>query len=93
MKTTIKYAFRGALACGLLILSLPFVSALEYHYSADLYDDHFYTPTSSNHALDLDSKDDHGGAAIVVPSDSMGMDAEQTTPRAGSPYLYSKSKR
>ena len=87
MKTTIKYAFRGALACGLLILSLPFVSALEYHYSADLYDDHFYTPTSSNHALDLDSKDDHGGAAIVVPSDSMGMDAEQTTPRAGSPVI------
>ena len=45
MKTTIKYAFRGALACGLLVLSLPFVSALEYHYDAGLYDDHFYTPT------------------------------------------------
>ena len=87
MKTTIKYAFRGALACGLLILSLPFVSALEYHYSADLYDDHFYTPTSSNHALDLDSADDRGGAAIIVPSDSMGTDAEQTIPRAGSPVI------
>ena len=84
MKSIVKRALSGAMACSLLVLSLPFVSALEYHYDAGLYDNHFYTPTSSNHALDLDSADDHGGAAIIVPSDSMGTDAEQTIPRAGS---------
>lgn len=87
MKTTIKRAASGALACSLLVLSLPFASALEYHYDADLYDNHFYAPTSSNHALDLDSKDDSGGSAIVVPSDSMDTDADQTAPRTGSPII------
>lgn len=87
MKNTLKRAFSGAIACSLLVLSLPFASALEYHYSAGLYDNYFYTPTSSNHALDLDSKDDSGGSTIIVPSDSMGTDAEQTTPRAGSPVI------
>ena len=72
MKSIVKRALSGAMACSLLVLSLPFVSALEYHYDAGLYDNHFYTPTSSNHALDLDSADDRGGAAIIVPSDSMG---------------------
>ena len=33
-------------------------------YTAPLYDDYFYTPTSSNHALDLDSKSDSGGTAV-----------------------------
>ena len=56
MKTIIKCAAGGALVCGLLALSIPCVSALEYHYDADLYDNHFYTTTSGNHALDLDSK-------------------------------------
>lgn len=84
MNIIIQRTLRGALVCSLLVLSLPFASALEYHYSADLYDNYFYTPTSSNHALDLDSKDDSGGSAIIVPSDSMDTDAEQTTPRAGS---------
>ena len=87
MKTTIKRAASGVLACGLLVLSLPFASALEYRYDADLYDNHFYTPTSSNHALDLDSKDDSGGSTIVVPSGSMGTEADQTTPRTGSPII------
>ena len=79
MKTIIKCAAGGALVCGLLALSIPCASALEYHYDADLYDNHFYAPTSGNHALDLDSKDDSGGNAIVVPSDSMDTDTDQTT--------------
>ncbi|MFR3787035.1 MAG: class D sortase [Agathobaculum desmolans] len=87
MRNTIKRAAGGALVCGLLVLSIPCVSALEYHYDADLYDNHFYTPTSGNHALDLDSKDDSGGSAIVVPSDSMDTDTDQTAPRAGSPII------
>lgn len=87
MRNTIKRAAGGALACGLLVLSMPFASALEYHYDADLYDNHFYTPTSGNHALDLDSNDDSGGSAIVVPSDSMDTDTDQTAPRAGSPII------
>ena len=87
MKNTLKHAVSGALACCLLALSPPLASALEYRYDADLYDNYFYTPTSSNHALDLDSKDDSGGGTIVVPSDSMGTDADQTTPRTGSPII------
>ena len=51
--------------CG--IFTFPFASALEYHYSADLYPNHFYAPTSSNRALDIDSADNSGGAAIIVP--------------------------
>lgn len=48
-------AVSGALACCLLALSPLLASALEYRYDADLYDNYFYTPTSSNHALDLDT--------------------------------------
>lgn len=65
----------------------PQAAALEYHYETDLYDNHFYTPTSSNRALDLDSADDTGGAAIVVPSDSMDTTADAATPRAGTPVI------
>ena len=60
-------------------------SALEYHYTADLYPNHFYTSTSSNRALDIDSADDSGGASIIIPSDNMSTDADSTTPREGSP--------
>ena len=74
MKTIMKRLTSSAVTCCLLALSLPVASALEYHYEADLYNNHFYTPTSSNHALDLDSKDDSGGSTIVVPSDSMAFD-------------------
>ena len=87
MKTAIKRAVSGALTCCLLALSPTFASALEYRYNADLYDNYFYNPTSSNHARDLDSKDDSGGSTIIVPSDSMGTDADQTTPRTGSPII------
>lgn len=77
----------GVLACSLLVLSLPFASALEYHYDVDLYDNHFYTPTSSNHALELDSKDDSGGSTIVVPSGSMDPGTDQIAPRDGAPII------
>ena len=76
-----------AVSGALLALSPLLASALEYRYDADLYDNYFYTPTSSNHALDLDTKDDSGGSTIVVPSDSMDTDARQTTPRTGSPII------
>lgn len=62
-------------------------SALEYHYSADLYTNHFYTSTSSNRALDIDSADNSGGTSIIIPSDSMSTDADNTTPREGSPVI------
>ena len=62
-------------------------SALEYHYTADLYPNHFYTSTSSNRALDIDSADDSGGASIIIPSDSMSTDEDNTTPREGSPVI------
>ena len=68
-----------AFMCG--IFTFPFASALEYHYSADLYPNHFYAPTSSNRALDIDSADNSGGAAIIVPSAGMGTDADSTAPR------------
>ena len=87
MKNAIKRAVRGALACCLLALSPPLASALEYRYDANLYDNYFYTPTSSNHALDLDNKDDSGGGTIVVPSDSMDTNSGRTTPRTGSPII------
>ena len=54
-----------AFMCG--IFTFPFASALAYHYSADLYPNHFYAPTSSNRALDIDSADNSGGVAIIVP--------------------------
>lgn len=66
---------------------LTTASALEYHYTADSYPNHFYTPTSSNRALDIDSADNSGGAAIIVPSAGMGTDADSTTPREGSPVI------
>jgi len=53
MKRKSQFLFCTALALGSFIGSAP---ALEYHYSADLYDNYFYTPTSSNHALDLKSE-------------------------------------
>ena len=87
MKNRQKHMPQVALALGLLLVAQPSAAALEYRYEADLYDNHFYTPTSMNHALDLDSADDSGGAAIVVPSGSMDTDAGQATPRAGSPAI------
>lgn len=69
------------------IFTFPFASALAYHYSADLYPNHFYAPTSSNRALDIDSADNSGGAAIIVPSAGMGTGAESTAPREGSPVI------
>ena len=57
----------------LLAFTLP-AAALEYHYGTDLYDNQFYTSTSSNDALNIDSKDDSGGQTIVVKTDSMGGD-------------------
>ncbi len=77
------------LLCATLMLGsvISSASALEYYYSSDLYSNHFYTPTSSNHALDLDSMDDSGGTAIVVPSDSMGGDGSQPAARDGSPVI------
>ena len=74
-----------AFMCG--IFTFPFASALAYHYSADLYPNHFYAPTSSNRALDIDSADNSGGAAIIVPSAGMGTGAESTAPREGSPVI------
>ncbi len=78
-----------SLLCAAIMLGsvVSSASALEYHYGADLYDNYFYTPTSSNHALDLESKDDSGGTTIVVPSDSMGGDGEQAVTRDGSPNI------
>lgn len=66
---------------------LTTASALEYRYTADSYPNHFYTPTSSNRALDIDSADNSGGAAIIVPSAGMGTDADRRTPREGSPVI------
>lgn len=73
-----------------MILSITLLSyafALEYHYTANLYPNHFYTSTSSNRALDIDSADDSGGVSIVIPSDSMSTDADNSTPRGGSPVI------
>ena len=71
-----------------IILSIFFdASAFEYHYTADLYSNHFYNSTSSNRALDIDSADDSGGASIIIPSDSMNTAADNTTPREGSPVI------
>ena len=69
------------------IFTFPFASAIEYHYSADLYPNHFYAPTSSNRALAIDSADDSGGATIIIPSDSMSTNADSAAPRAGSPVI------
>ena len=66
---------------------LTAASALEYHYTADSYPNHFYTPTSSNRALDIDSSDNSGGTAIVIPSDSMSSNEGIMTARAGSPVI------
>lgn len=49
MNTRIRF-FVGPLSLALLISP---ASALEYHYTADLYPNHFYTSTSSNRALDM----------------------------------------
>ena len=73
-----------------MILSINLLSyafALEYHYTADLYPNHFYTSTSSNRALNIDSADDSGGYSIIIPSDNMSADADTTTPREGSPVI------
>lgn len=79
MKRSFKYTACGVLVCNLLVSAMPFSSALEYHYDADLYDNYFYTPTSSNHALDINSKDDSGGSTIIVPSSGMNSDTEAPT--------------
>ncbi len=84
MKRNLRPLLCAALLVGSAISS---ASALEYHYSADLYDNYFYTPTSSNHALDLGSKDDSGGTTIVVPSGSMGGDGSHAVTREGSPAI------
>ena len=70
-----------------LALLISPASALEYHYTADLYPNHFYTSTSSNRALDIDSADDSGGASIIISSDSMSTEADSSTPREGSPVI------
>ena len=81
-----KYTICGiTILCNILIL--PHASALEYHYTADPYPNHFYTSTSSNRALDIDRADDSGGASIIIPSDSMSTDADNTAPRDGSPVI------
>jgi len=84
MKRKSRFLFCTTLALGSFIGS---ASALEYHYSADLYDNYFYTPTSSNHALDLKSEADSGGTTIIIPSDSMGRNDEQAVTRDGSPAI------
>ncbi len=71
----------------IIMTMLTNASALEYHYTANLYPNHFYTSTSSNRALDIDSADDSGGASIIIPSDSMSADADNTAPREGSPVI------
>lgn len=87
MKSEFRRTLSSILAISLTMFSPPLASALEYCYDANLYDNYFYTPTSSNHTLDLDSKDDSGGGTIVVPSDSMDTNTDQTTPRTGSPII------
>lgn len=81
-----KIVLCAALLGSVAFCFTPQALALEYHYEANLYDEHFYTPTSSNHTLDLDSADDSVGA-IFVPSDSMSTDAAADTPREGSPII------
>lgn len=75
MKSTVKALLCAGLITGTLIAP---ASALEYYYEADLYSNYFYTPTSSNRALDLDSADDTGGSAIVVKSESMEQPSAQS---------------
>ena len=73
---------------GLICISnIVMASALEYHYTANLYSNHFYSSTSSNRALDIDSADDSGGYSIIIPSDSMSTDADNTAPRDSSPVI------
>ena len=71
----------------IIMTMLTNASALEYYYTSELYPNHFYSSTSSNRALDIDSADDSGGASIIIPSDSMSTDADNTTPREGSPVI------
>lgn len=67
-----QYRFRTFLISALILSSvIAPASALEYRYSADLYDNYFYTPTSSNDAIAIDSKSNNGGTPIVVQSASM----------------------
>lgn len=73
--------------CTCISIMMQVATALEYHYAADLYPNHFYVSTSSNQALDIDSADDSGGASIIIPSDSMSTDAGSTTPCEGSPVI------
>lgn len=78
------------ISCSIIVWSVivsQTATALEYHYKADPYPNHFYTSTSSNRALDIDSADDSGGASIIIPSDSMSIDADNTAPRDGSPVI------
>ena len=83
MNTRIRFLV-GPLSLALLISP---ALALEYHYTADLYPNHFYTSTSANQALDIDSADDSGGASIIISSDSMSTEADSSTPREGSPVI------
>lgn len=71
----------------LLSLTIPTSSALEYNYLVDIYSNHFYTSTSSNCALDIDSADDSGGASIIIPSEQHEHRADNTAPRDGSPVF------
>ncbi len=84
MKCKIKLLLISALILNSVIAP---ASALEYSYSADLYSNYFYSPTSSNHALDLDLASDSGGSTIVLASSSMGGDASQSGTLANSPII------
>jgi len=82
-----KWKFQSLLCSALILASvIAPASALEYHYEADLYDNYFCRPTSSNHALDLDSADDNGGSAIVIASESMD-NANEQAPSNSSPII------
>jgi len=84
MKSKFKSLLCAVLIAGSAVSS---ASALEYSYGADMYDNYFYTPTSSNHALDIDSASDSGGSAVVVQSASMGGDASQNGTLNNSPRI------
>gem|GEM_PF-6134655 len=78
-----------SLLCATLIAgsAMGSASALEYSYQADLYDNYFYTPTSSNHALDLNNASDSGGSTVVVGSASMEKGTNQSGAAGNSPAI------
>ena len=84
MRHKLKSLLCAALIAGSAIGS---ASALEYSYQADLYDNYFYTPTSSNHALDLNNASDSGGSTVVVGSASMEKGTNQGGAAGNSPVI------